>query len=223
MFPPRIKEGCGLAPQHYPKNCSILGPVVQMVRTLACHARGRGFESHPGRHFFHRQHTCRQRASVAQLVEQGTENPRVVGSIPTGGTLIPLREKACGFSSSGRARPCQGRGGGFEPRNPLQHKTVWQPKAAPDAYNYTGNIRRHSQVVRQRSAKPLSPVRVRVSPPKKHSKRVLFLFWRAKSNLLEYSQCQIASAPRRGCFFACFSVSGTQIIKQTITFLCTCG
>ena len=53
-------------------------------------------------------------ASVAQLVEQGTENPRVVGSIPTGGTT-------CGFSSFGRARPCQGRGGGFEPRNPL-HK-----------------------------------------------------------------------------------------------------
>ena len=52
-------------------------------------------------------------ASVAQLVEQGTENPRVVGSIPTGGTI-------CGFSSFGRARPCQGRGGGFEPRNPLQ-------------------------------------------------------------------------------------------------------
>ena len=51
---------------------------------------------------------------VAQLVEQGTENPRVVGSIPTGGTFI------CGFSSFGRARPCQGGGGGFEPRNPLQ-------------------------------------------------------------------------------------------------------
>ncbi len=27
-----------------------------------------------------------QHASVAQLVEQWTENPRVVGSIPTGGT-----------------------------------------------------------------------------------------------------------------------------------------
>ena len=26
------------------------GLVVQLVRTLACHARGRGFESHPGRH-----------------------------------------------------------------------------------------------------------------------------------------------------------------------------
>ena len=51
-------------------------------------------------------------ASVAQWVEQGTENPRVVGSIPTGGTT------KCGFSSFGRASPCQGEGGGFEPRNP---------------------------------------------------------------------------------------------------------
>ena len=28
------------------------GPVVQLVRTLACHARGRGFEPLPGRHFY---------------------------------------------------------------------------------------------------------------------------------------------------------------------------
>ena len=54
------------------------GPVVQLVRTLACHARGRGFEPHSGR-----QIIC---AFVAQLVEQGTENPRVGGSIPPGGT-----------------------------------------------------------------------------------------------------------------------------------------
>ena len=53
------------------------GPVVQLVRTLACHARGRRFEPVPGRQFF---------ASVAQSVEQGTENPRVIGSIPIGGT-----------------------------------------------------------------------------------------------------------------------------------------
>ena len=51
--------------------------VVQLVRTLACHARGHGFEPHSGRHY----------ASVAQSVEQRTENPRVVGSIPTGGTI----------------------------------------------------------------------------------------------------------------------------------------
>ena len=87
-----------------PTSCGL---VVQLVRTLACHARGRGFEPHPGRH-------C-PFASVAQSVEQGTENPRVVGSIPTGGT-----KWLCGFSSSGRAPPCQGGGSEFEPRNPLQ-------------------------------------------------------------------------------------------------------
>ena len=56
---------------------TTFGPVVQLVRTLACHARGRRFEPVPGRQFF---------ASVAQSVEQGTENPRVDGSIPSGGT-----------------------------------------------------------------------------------------------------------------------------------------
>ena len=29
----------------------VSGPVVQLVRTLACHARGRRFEPVPGRHF----------------------------------------------------------------------------------------------------------------------------------------------------------------------------
>ena len=57
-----------------------------MVRTPACHAGGRGFEPHPDRHFFETAACVPVYASVAQLVEQGTENPRVVGSIPTGGT-----------------------------------------------------------------------------------------------------------------------------------------
>ena len=52
-------------------------------------------------------------ASVAQSVEQGTENPCVGGSIPPGSTI------SCGFSSSGRAPPCQGGGSEFDPRNPL--------------------------------------------------------------------------------------------------------
>ena len=65
----------------------LYGPVVQLVRTLACHARGQGFESPSGRHFYiFVASLCY--ASVAQLVEQGTENPRVVGSIPTGGTIF---------------------------------------------------------------------------------------------------------------------------------------
>ena len=59
-----------------PVNFHQCGPVVQLVRTLACHARGRQFEPDSGRHY----------ASVAQSVEQGTENPRVIGSIPIGGT-----------------------------------------------------------------------------------------------------------------------------------------
>ncbi len=45
----------------------------------ACHAGDREFDSRQLRHFF---------ATVAQLVEQRTENPRVVGSIPTRGTSI---------------------------------------------------------------------------------------------------------------------------------------
>ena len=92
------------------------GPVVQLVRTLACHARGRQFEPDPGRHY----------ASVAQSVEQGTENPRVIGSIPIGGTSQgnPAGFPICGRSSSGRAPPCQGGGSEFEPRRPLQHEAI---------------------------------------------------------------------------------------------------
>ena len=67
---------------------TIFGPVVQSVSTPACHAGGRQFESVPGRHNQEaRVHRSRlDYASVAQLVEQWTENPRVVGSTPTGGT-----------------------------------------------------------------------------------------------------------------------------------------
>ena len=134
----------------------LFGPVVQLVRTLACHARGRRFEPVPGRQII---------ASVAQLVEQRTENPRVVGSIPTGGTI-------CGCSSSGRAPPCQGGGGGFEPRNPLQNRTR---SFVSDFYS-----RRHSQAVRQRSAKPLFPSSILGGASRKqkaHPVDVLFVFW----------------------------------------------
>ena len=67
--------------------------------------------------------------SVAQLVEQWTENPRVTGSIPVGATI-------CGFSSSGRAPPCQGGGSEFEPRNPLQTKPLLPVKAREVLFLY---------------------------------------------------------------------------------------
>ena len=43
-----------------------------------------------------------QYASVAQSVEQWTENPRVVGSIPTGGTKADLTTESKEFDSDGR-------------------------------------------------------------------------------------------------------------------------
>ena len=58
-----------------------IGPVVQLVRMPACHAGGRRFEPVPGRQF----------AQIAQSVEQGTENPRVAGSIPALGTIRFLK------------------------------------------------------------------------------------------------------------------------------------
>ena len=68
-------------------------------------------------------------ALVAQLVEHVTENHSVGGSIPPQGTS--------GSSSVGRAPPCQGGGRESEPRLPLHF------------------LRRNSQAVRRRSAKPL--------------------------------------------------------------------
>ena len=109
-----------VAEVHNTKRNSQSGPVVQSVSTPACHAGGRRFESVPGRHIkaFVQSIRSARDASVAQSVEQRTENPRVVGSIPTGGT------KKCGCSSSGRAPPCQGGGSEFEPRHPLQSRTL---------------------------------------------------------------------------------------------------
>ena len=49
------------------------GPVVQLVRTLACHARGRRFEPVPGRHIF---------ATMAQVVEHILGKDEVGGSSP---------------------------------------------------------------------------------------------------------------------------------------------
>ena len=47
--------------------------------TSACHAEDHGFESRTNRH-----------GSIAQSVEQRTENPCVTGSIPVGATILIL-------------------------------------------------------------------------------------------------------------------------------------
>ena len=69
-----------------------------MVTTSACHAEDRGFNPRRDRHFF---------GSVAQSVEQGTENPCVGGSIPLGATiylvfaLIAQLDRAFGYGPKG--------------------------------------------------------------------------------------------------------------------------
>ena len=70
-----------------------------MVSTPACHAGGQGFEPPSGRqtiicgsdvchcHIYEsRKRNAMRNASVAQVVEQGTENPCVGGSSPPRGT-----------------------------------------------------------------------------------------------------------------------------------------
>ena len=71
------------------------GAVVQLVRMPACHAGGRGFEPLLRRHDNRSDEDRLSFAQIAQSVEQGTENPRVVGSIPTLGTrktAFPARQ-----------------------------------------------------------------------------------------------------------------------------------
>ena len=57
-----------------------------MVRALACHARGRGFEPHPSRHSFHKNIL---NADLAHLVERHLAKVEVAGSSPV------IRSKGC--------------------------------------------------------------------------------------------------------------------------------
>ena len=76
-----------------------------------------------------------------------------------GGGVAYINPCACGLSAVGSAPPCQGGGRGFDPRSPL-HRSLWP--VSTGLFHISG---RDGQVVRQRPAKPLSPVRIRVSPP----------------------------------------------------------
>ena len=125
----------------FPRDHDKNGLVAQLVRALACHARGRGFEPHPSRH------SCNfPPADLAHLVERDLAKVEVAGSSPV------IR-----------------------------------------------SIRRHSQAVRQRSAKPSSPVRFRVAPPKeKPPKMGCFSFGYA----IHPPSGRLRAALRHGIWFA---------------------
>ena len=62
------------------------GSVVQLVRMPPCHGGGRGFESHPSRHFFigfdRAVRTAERYADLAHLVERHLAKVEVAGSSP---------------------------------------------------------------------------------------------------------------------------------------------
>ena len=62
---------------HFYKYGEVSEWFKELVLKTSDASRPRGFESHP----------LRQNAQIAQSVEQGTENPRVGGSIPPLGTI----------------------------------------------------------------------------------------------------------------------------------------
>ena len=76
------------------------------------------------------------RAEVAQLVEHNLAKVGVAGSNPVFRSSDTTRDRFLGLKST-------------EPVSFLLHNTLW----------------RCGQVVRQRPAKPLSPVQIRASPP----------------------------------------------------------
>ena len=97
----------------------------------ACHAGGRGFEPLLGRQY----------ASVAQMVEQETENLRVGGSIPPRGTYsgVDLCAGECGSSSV------------------VECHLAKVDVASPNLVYRSIFPWRHSQAVRQGSAKSSFP------------------------------------------------------------------
>ena len=70
----------------YSSALGAYGPVVQSVRTPACHAGGHGFEPHSDRHF----------ADLAHLAERDLAKVEVAGS-------NPVIRSICLCSSVGRA------------------------------------------------------------------------------------------------------------------------
>ena len=92
-------------------------------------------------------------ASVAGLLQTNLKF-----MLASGGCVTYIIPRVRGLSAVGSAPPCQGGGRGFEPRSPLHESS-----GADSIGSF--HIRRDGQVVRQRPAKPLSPVRIRVSPP----------------------------------------------------------
>ena len=79
------------------------------------------------------------------------------------------------------------------------------------------NIRRHSQAVRQRSAKPLSPVRFRVAPPEKNTSALQMCFFQRCVPLARNEICTLC------VMFPSEVMCASRVDAERITSLCAKG
>ena len=89
-----------------------IGPVVQLVRMPPCHGGGRGFESHPGRHY----------ADLAHLVERHLAKVEVASSSLVGRSIMEQQSlfQYGPVAQLVRAPACHAGGRRFEP-DPGRH------------------------------------------------------------------------------------------------------
>ena len=115
--------------------------IVQLVRASVCGTECRGFESHYPSHLFFSRfgHAWIISGDIAKSVRQRILIPSCPGSNP--GTPV-----ICGSSSV------------------VEHHLAKVGVASSNLV-FRSKLRRHSQVVRHRSATPLSPVQIRLPPP----------------------------------------------------------
>ena len=135
-------------------------------------------------------------ASVAQSVEQGTENPRVGGSIPPGGTNDTYYK--CGSGSVVERHLAKVNVASSN----LVFRSIKTESCQSARFCFKNLIWRHSQVVRQRSATPSSPVQIWVAPPYRN-KLYLFRFFLQKISRLLRCSSFFRKQERSAYLFVC--------------------
>ena len=86
---PRAEGSSPSAPAKY-------GAVVQLVRTPACHAGGRGFKSLPRRHIFLGALECLKPSQVTRFAAVAQSVERILGKDEVGGSNPPSSSKNSG-------------------------------------------------------------------------------------------------------------------------------